>query len=111
MQKVDARLAVTARGSVTSSRAAHGTQPHIFERYQSGDIVAAHSHVHQMRGAQMRMPCFSEEKAQQLPRIGRNLSDTQYVRALGKIFEASGQPVKNREILKFFFNLRVFIKE
>ena len=26
------------------------------------------------------------------------LSDTQYVRALGKIFEAGGQPVKNMEM-------------
>ena len=49
----------------------------------------------------MRMPCFSEEKAQQLPRIGRTgppECDTQYVRALGKIFEAGGPPVKNREM-------------
>jgi len=71
MQKVDARLAVTARGSVESSHGAHGTRPQIFERHQSGDTVPAHNHVHQMRGAQMCMPCFSEEKAQQLPRIGR----------------------------------------
>jgi len=71
MQKVDARLAVMARGSVKSSHGARGTCPHIFERYQSGDTVAAQNHVHQMQGAQMRVPCFSEEKAQQLPRIGR----------------------------------------
>ena len=73
MQKADARLAVMARGSVESSRSAHRTRPHIFERHQSGDTVAAHNHFHQMQGAQMRMPCFSEEKAQQLPRIGRTV--------------------------------------
>jgi len=70
-QKAEARLAVTARGSVESSCGAHGTRPHIFERRQSGDTEAAHNHFHQARGAQMRMPCFSEEKAQQLPRIRR----------------------------------------
>jgi len=49
----------------------------------------------------MRMPCCSEEKAQQLSRTGRAGPpewDTQYVRALGKIFEAGGQPVKNRKM-------------
>ena len=71
MQKVDARLAVTARGSIESSCGAHGTRPRIFERHQSGNTVATHNHFHQVWGAQMRMSCFSEGKAQQLPRIGR----------------------------------------
>ena len=71
MQKTESRPAVTVRGSVECSRGAHGTHPRIFERHQSGDTVAARNHFHQVRGAQMRMSCFSEEKAQLLPRIGR----------------------------------------
>ena len=85
--------------TVESSRSARRTRPHIFEGDQSGDTVAAHNQFHQVQGAQMRVQCFSEEKARQLPRIGRTgPPDTQYVRTLGKIFEAGGQPVKNREM-------------
>jgi len=54
------------RGSVESSRGAHGTHPHIFERHQPGDTVATNNHFRHVRGAKMRMSCCSEEKAQQL---------------------------------------------
>jgi len=70
-RKAESRLAVMVRGSIKSSRSAHGTHQHIFERHQSGDTVATHNHIHQVRGAKMRVPFCSEEKAQQLSRIGR----------------------------------------
>jgi len=71
MQKADARLAVTVRGSVETSRGARGTHPHIFERHPPGDTVATNNHFRHVRGAKMRMPRCSQEKAQQLSRTGR----------------------------------------
>jgi len=71
IQKAEARLAMTARGSVESSRCAHGTRPHIFERHQPGNTVATNNHFCHVRGAKVRMPCCSEEKTRQLSRNER----------------------------------------
>jgi len=109
MQKADTRLAVTMRGSVESSREAHGTHLHIFERHQSGDAVATNNHFGHVQRAKMRMPCCSKGKAQQLSCTGRagppesthvpyGKGRSTYVRALGNIFEAGRQPVKNRKM-------------
>jgi len=71
IQKAEARLAMTARGSVGSSHCAHGTYPHICERHQPTDTVATNNHFRHVRKAKVRMPCCSEEKAQQLSRTER----------------------------------------
>ena len=71
IQKAAARLAMTARGSVGSSHCAHGTRPHIFERHQPTDTVAANNYFRHVCGAKVRMPCCSEGKAQQLSRTER----------------------------------------
>ena len=71
IQKVNARFAVTVRGSDESRRGAHGTHPHICERHQPTDTVATNNHFSHVRGAKVRMPCCSEEKAQQLSRPER----------------------------------------
>ena len=71
MQKADARFAVAVRGSVETGRGAHGTHPHIFERHKPGDAVATKNHFRHVQGAKMRMPRYSEGKAQQLSRTGK----------------------------------------
>ena len=71
IQKVNARFAVTVRGSDESRRGAHGTHLHICERHQPTDTVATNNHFRHVRGAKVRMECCSEEKAQQLSRTER----------------------------------------
>ena len=49
----------------------------------------------------MRVQCFLEEKPGSYPALAGQVhlsSDTQYVRALGKMFEACEQPVTNRKM-------------
>jgi len=49
----------------------------------------------------MLVQCFPEEKTGSYPALGGQVhlsGDTQYVHALGKIFEACEQPVKNKKM-------------
>jgi len=102
MHKADAQLAVTVRGSVRRSRAvAVLTGPaRTFSRCTNQEIQWLPTTI-SIKCGEPKCAChaFRRKKHYSCPALeGQvHLIGTQYVRALGKIFEAGGQPVKNRE--------------